>query len=278
VSPTYFAAMKIPVRGQVPTWADVEQGVAGVVISESLARHLWPGEDALGKGISNAQRPPYYRVAAIAADVRSDGLDQPAPEMIYYPLIPLRETRLWGAPNEMSVVVRTTSDHPEALAGAVRRLLAEMDRTVPIANIEPLSAIVSRSMSRVSFAMLLLGIAAAMALVLSAIGVFGAIAFVVSRRRREIGVRIALGARPSRVSARIVLQALRLGVIGTVIGIAGALGATRVLSSLLVGVAASDPWVLAIVSVTVLAVVAVASYLPARRAAGVSPVEALRGD
>ena len=278
VSPSYFAAMNIPLRGSTSTWSEVERGAGGVVISESLARHLWPGEDALGKGISNAQRPPYYRVVGIAADVRSDGLDQPAPEMLYYPLIPLRDTRLWGAPNEMSVVVRSKADHPEALAGSVRRIVAEMDRTVPIANVEPLTAVVTRSMSRVSFATLLLGIAAGMALLLSAIGVFGAIAFVVSRRRREIGVRIALGARPGRVSTRIVLQALRLGAVGVAVGVAAAVATTRVLSSLLVGIAPSDPLVLVIVSAIVLSVVALASYLPARRAARVSPVEALRAD
>jgi putative ABC transport system permease protein len=278
VSPTYFSAMRIPVRGRVPTWNEVEGEMAGVVISESLARHLWPGEDAIGKGISNSQRPPYYRVVGVAGDVRSQGLDQPVSEAIYYPLIPLRGTRLWSPPNELSVIVRTGSGHPETLASSIRRIVGELDRTAPIANIEPLTAIVTRSMSRVSIATLLLGIAAAMALLLSGIGVFGAIAFVVSRRRREIGVRIALGARPDAVSARIVLQALRLGVIGAAIGVAVALVTTRVLRSLLVGVAPSDPIVLVTVSGVVLAVVAVASYLPARRAAGISPVEALRAE
>src|SRR5436305_12748409 len=107
------------------------------------------------------QRPLYYRVVEISGDVRSQGLDQPAPERIYYPLIPLQGTHLWGAPNEMSVVVRSASDRPERLVPSVRRVLADLDRSVPIANAEPLSAIVARSMSRVSFAMLLLGIAAA---------------------------------------------------------------------------------------------------------------------
>jgi predicted lysophospholipase L1 biosynthesis ABC-type transport system permease subunit len=262
----------------VPTWNEVEQETAGVVISESLARRLWPGEDALGKGISNQPRAPYYRVVGIAGDVRSKGLDQPPPEMIYYPLIPLHGTHLWGPPNEMSVVVRTRSDHPEALVPAIRRVLSDLDRDIPIANIEPLEAIVARSMSRVSFATLLLGIAAAMALLLSAIGVFGAIAFLVSRRRREIGVRIALGARPTLVSARIVMRALRLGAIGAAIGVIAAVATTRVLRSLLVGVAPSDPAVLVAVSTIVLGVVAMASYLPARRAAAVPPVEALRAE
>jgi ABC-type antimicrobial peptide transport system permease subunit len=133
-------------------------------------------------------------------------------------------------------------------------------------------------MSRVSFATLLLGISAAMALALSAIGVFGAIAFVVSQRRREIGVRIALGARPASVSGRIVVQALRLGVIGAVLGLVAAVAATRVLGSLLVGITASNPVLLIVIASIVLSVVVMASFLPARRAARVSPVEALRAE
>jgi ABC-type antimicrobial peptide transport system permease subunit len=141
-----------------------------------------------------------------------------------------------------------------------------------------MDVIVARSMARTSFATLLLGISAAMALLLSAIGVFGAIAFVVSQRRREIGVRIALGARPASVSGRIVVQAVRLGVIGAVVGLIAALATTRVLNSLLVGIGPNDPWILIIATAMVLIVVAVASFLPARRASRVSPVEALRAE
>jgi predicted lysophospholipase L1 biosynthesis ABC-type transport system permease subunit len=248
------------------------------VISEALARHYWPNEDPIGKAIGNSSRPPFYRVAGVAGDVHSAGLDQAAPEVIYYPLIPITGSFLWSPPNQMAVVVRTRSDHPAALTESIRRVLNDLDRNVPMANVEPLVAVVSRSMARVAFATLLLGIAAGMALLLSAIGVFGAIAFVVSQRRREIGVRIALGAEPSGVSARIVVQALRLGALGLVIGIAAALATTRLLRSLLIGVAPSDPLSLVLVSVVLLGVVALASYLPAHRAARVSPVEALRAE
>jgi predicted lysophospholipase L1 biosynthesis ABC-type transport system permease subunit len=248
------------------------------VISETLARRLWPGENALGKAISNSTQPPFYRIVGIAGDVRDQGLDQPPQAIIYYPLIPATGTHLWSPPNNVRVVVRTRTENPLALTDGIRRAVAELDPHVPIANLESMDVIVARSMARISFATLLLGISAAMALLLSAIGVFGAIAFVVSQRRREIGVRIALGARPSRVSGRIVVQALRLGVIGTVIGLVAALGTTRVLNSLLVGISASDPWILMIATAMVLSVVAVASFLPARRAARVSPVEALRAE
>jgi putative ABC transport system permease protein len=262
----------------VPSWSDVENHAAGVVVSEALARHFWPGEDALGKSIGNSPKPPFYRVVGIAADVHSAGLDKPAPEIIYYPLIPLTGTSLWSPPGEMAVVVRTRSDNPAALTSSIRRVVSELDRNVPIANVEPLAAVVARSMARVSFAALLLGIAAAMALLLSAIGVFGAIAYLVSQRRREIGVRIALGAEPRGVSAGIVLQAMRLGVVGLVLGLVGMLGTGRVLRSILVGVAPTDPRWLALAAVVVLAVVALASYLPAHRASRVSPAEALRAD
>ncbi|HKW47296.1 MAG TPA: ABC transporter permease [Gemmatimonadaceae bacterium] len=278
VGPSYFQAMHIPLRGRAPTWTETEQGTAGVVISETLARRLWPGEDALGKSIGNASQPPFYRVIGVAADVRDQGLDQPAQAIIYYPLIPATGTHLWGPANNVRVVLRTSNDNPLALTDGIRRAVAELDPHVPIANLESMGVIVARSMARISFATLLLGISAAMALLLSAIGVFGAIAFVVSQRRREIGVRIALGARPASVSGRIVVQALRLGVIGAVLGVIGALATTRVLNSLLVGISASDPWILIIVTAILLAVVAVASFLPARRAGRVSPVEALRAE
>ena len=277
-APDYFAAMGIPVRGRVPTWSQVEQGAAGVVISEILARRFWPNEDALGKTISNSTRPPFYRVVGVAGDVRDQGLDQPPQAIIYFPLIPIPGTYLWGAPRNARVVVRTRSDNPLALSDGIRRAVTELDPHVPIANLESMAAIVARSMARTSFATLLLGISAAMALLLSAIGVFGAIAFVVSQRRREIGVRIALGAKPASVSGRIVVQAVRLGVIGAVLGIIAALATTRVLNSLLVGINASDPWILVIATAIVLSVVAVASFLPARRASRVSPVEALRAE
>jgi predicted permease len=278
VGPTYFAVMHIPVRGRTPTWAETEQGSAGVVISETLARRLWPGEDALGKTISNSTQPPFYRVVGVAGDVRDQGLDQPPQAIIYYPLIPATGTHLWSPPNNVRVVVRTGNDNPLALADGIRRAVADLDPHVPIANLESMDAIVARSMARTSFATLLLGISAAMALLLSAIGVFGAIAFVVSQRRREIGVRIALGARPASVSGRIVVQAVRLGVIGAVVGLIAALATTRVLNSLLVGIGPNDPWILIIATAMVLIVVAVASFLPARRASRVSPVEALRAE
>jgi predicted permease len=278
VAPTYFGALRIPVRGRVPTWTETEQGAAGVVVSETLARRFWPGEDALGKSISNTTKPPFYRVVGIAGDVRDQGLDQPPQAIIYFPLMPATGTHLWSPPNDMRVVVRSRSSRPTAIVDGIRRAVADLDARVPIANIEPMETIVARSMARVSFATLLLGISAAMALALSAIGVFGAIAFVVSQRRREIGVRIALGARPASVSGRIVTQALRLGVVGTVLGVVAAIAATRVLGSLLIGITASDPVLLTVVTLIVLSVVAIASFLPARRAARVSPVEALRAE
>jgi predicted permease len=278
VAPTYFGALRIPVRGRVPTWSETEQGAAGVVVSETLARRFWPGEEALGKSISNTTKPPFYRVVGVAGDVRDQGLDQPPQAIIYFPLMPATGTHLWSPPNDMRVVVRTSSARPAAIVDGIRRAVAELDARVPIANIEPMEVIVARSMARISFATLLLGISATMALALSAIGVFGAIAFVVSQRRREIGVRIALGARPASVSGRIVVQALRLGVIGAVLGLVAAVAATRLLGSLLVGITASNPVLLIVVALIVLSVVAIASFLPARRAARVSPVEALRAE
>lgn len=277
VSPGFFRAMGITVSGQAPTWNDVNDRSGAVVVSRALADRLWPGQDPVGKGIrGNGWGKPFYRVVGVANDVRYQGLDKPATAIVYFPFLPIKGAPLWGAERSVTLVIRSTSAAPERLAPAVRRTVGEIDKNIPIANIRTMETVVAKSMARTSLTMLLLVVAGGMALVLAAVGLYGTISYIVSRRTREIGIRVALGAHVARVVRGVAFQSLRLAAIGVVVGLGFALLLTRLLSSLLFGVSATDPLVLLAVSALLLAVALAASYLPARRASRVDPVIALR--
>jgi len=277
VAPGYFRTMGITVRGSTPTWDDVEHHTAGVVVSRALAARIWPGEDPIGKGVNSGGRPPFYRVVGVAEDVRADGLEQPPLEEVYYPVQPIPGRSLW-ATQEMTVVVRTRTVQPEQLTAAIRRTVAGLDSSVPIGNVQTMKQVVARSMNDTSFILLLLGVAGGMALLLSAVGIYGVIAYIVGQRRPEIGVRMALGASAARVGGQVVLQSLRLAAVGVALGLLGAVAVTRLLRSMLFEVSATDPFVLSAVALLLVAIAALASYVPARRAAHVDPVEALRAE
>jgi len=248
-------------------------------VTRALARRLWPGEDAIGRGIKCCQPgPPYYRVVGVADDVRGGGLDQPPTEAVFFPVVPLKGTVLWSPQRSMSVLVRTSLDDPAAITPAVRRVLAQLDPSVPLGSAEPMSRIVAKSLARTSFTLLLLGVAAAMALALSAVGIYGVISYVVGQRRGEIGIRMALGAPVAQVKRLVVLQSVRLAALGVGLGLVAAVASTRVLASLLFEVSPTDPRVLALVAVALVGLAAAASYVPARRASRVDPAEALRAE
>ena len=279
VSPGYFEALGIPVRGRTPTWDETDRGLAGVVITEALAARLWPGEDPIGRGVKgNGAEPPFYRVVGVVGDLHAAGLDQPPVSAVFYPMVPMEGAPLWSPPRSMSLFVRTQLDNPVSLVPAVRRAMAEIDPEIPIANAQAMDQVMAQSMARTSFTMLLLGAAAAMSLLLSAVGIYGVISYIVGQRRGEIGIRIALGARASQVATLIVGQSVRLALAGIVIGLLGAYAATSLLESLLFGVSATDPLTLATVPLVLLVLAVAASYAPARRAAGVHPAEALRAE
>jgi putative ABC transport system permease protein len=283
VLPGYFEALGIHVRGATPTWSDLERRADGAVISQALAERLWPGEDPVGRRLISFQDgPPWYTVVGVAADVRADGLDQPPVQAVYYPVRRPDAEGYWGpnAQRSMGFVVRTTLDRPELLTPAVRGLLREMDPEVPLSLSRTMPDVImsSPTMARTSFTMLLLGLAAFMALFLSAVGLYGVIAYLVGRRRAEIGVRMALGARVSEVARMVVLQSVRLAALGIVVGVGGALILTSSLQSLLYDVVPADPFILALVSIVLLMVAVMASAVPASRAARTDPSEALRAD
>lgn len=284
VTPGFFRAMGIDVRGAAPDWTATERRVAGAVITDALAARLWPDADALGHGITSCesggcQAHWYSPVVGVARGVRDAGLDQPPPEILYSPLTPVAADTFPGEiPRAMTVVLRSTEADPTRYVPAIRQAVAELEPAAAVGMPLPMRDLVSASMARVAFTTTLLSVAAGMALVLAAVGLYGTLAYVVGLRRREIGVRIALGAGTSAVRGLVVRQSAGLAAAGVAIGLVGALATTRLLRSLLFEVSPGDPAVLA-VGVAVLGGVAVlASYVPARRASRVDPVDALRAE
>ena len=277
--PGYFSTLGIPVRGRVPTWTDVDAQSGAVVVSKALADHMWPGEDPIGKELRpNGSGEPWYHVVGVTGDVLTRGLDQPPSEIVYYPMVPIEGAPLWSPPTRMTIAIRTRNADPLPLAPAARRIVTALDREVPVANVQTMETIVDRSTAKTTFAMLLLAIAGTMALVLSAVGIYGVISYTVAERRPEIGVRMALGAQATQVGRMVVAQSLRVSAVGIAIGLAGALATTRVLQSLLFGVSPTDPLTLGGVTVVLVMLGALAAYAPARRATRVDPVEVLRRD
>ncbi len=280
-APGYFEALGMPLReGRFFERGDVDQPARGaVVVSETFAQRFWPGQSALGKrltpGIAVGDKTKWYMIVGVVGDVRDDGLAQEPPAMAYYPTVPIPESENQWTIRTMSVAVRAGVD-PMSLAAAARQAVWDIDPRIPIANMRTTGDIVSRSMARTSFTMLLLAIAAGVALLLGAVGIYGVISYVVSQRTREIGVRMALGAKERDVSLMVVRQGVLVSSVGVGLGLVAALGLTRLMGTLLFGVSATDPLTFGVLGLFLLGVAMVASLIPARRAAAVQPVEALR--
>jgi putative ABC transport system permease protein len=290
VTPGYFDALGLPLlEGRVLDEADHAQPTrAAVVVSRAFAERFWPGERAIGKGVGPSGRTvaPLYRVVGVVDDVPKRAVDGQPPLSedaiaIYYPAVHNPDTPgFWGWwwPGDMSLIVRTELDDPTSVLPAVRRAITELDPEIPIANARTMQDDIDAQMADVSFVSLLIGIAAAVALALAAVGLYGVIAYVVSKRTREIGTRLAIGAHPSAVVRGVVGRTLLLVGLGLVLGIPLALGASRVGRGLLVGIEPTAPMAYAIAVVLLTTVALAASWLPARRAAKVDPVEALRSE
>jgi putative ABC transport system permease protein len=278
-APGYFDALGTPVRGVVPGWQEHENGAAGAIVTRALAERFWPGEDALGKGIrGNGNQPPFYRIVGIAGDIRADGLDRAPVEAVFFPAVPIPGAGLWGNFGAKAYVVRTAGTRAEDLVPAVRRILAELDGEVPASAFATLEDVVARSgsVARAALAMLLLGVAAAMALLLAAVGLGGAIAYIVAQRRQEFGIRMALGAEGRTVAGMVLRQALAVTGAGLLLGLLGALAVNRVLAALLFEVRPNDPLTLGAVALLLVAVAMAAAWVPARQATRVDPADGLR--
>ncbi|HZI40384.1 MAG TPA: FtsX-like permease family protein, partial [Gemmatimonadaceae bacterium] len=279
VTPGYFETLRIPVRGRAPDWSETALGGASAVVSGAFADRFWPDRDAIGRGVKCCNgSPPFYRISGITGPVRTHGLDRSPGQVVYFPMIPFATNPgIEGLPIFMRMVVRTSGARTDAVVPAIRRVVTELDPQVPITDVVPMEQLLATSLARRSFTMMLLATAAALALILSAVGIYGVISYVVAQRRGEIGIRMALGARTRQVRGLVVRQSLSLAAVGVAIGLAAAMATTRVLGALLFGVSPTDPLVLAVATVLLMTLAALASYFPARRASQVDPVETLRG-
>ena len=275
VSPGYFETMGIPwLKGRVFTEQDRAESTGVVVVSEMTARRLWPGEDPIGKRIGgwSTDREPqrkWVQIIGVVKDVRQFELAADPKLQMYLPY----EQAHFFEPR--ALIVRTDVD-PMSLAKTVRRTVWEIDKDQPVSDISSMEEVVSQSVARQRFSMLLLGVFAGLALLLAAVGIYGVMSYSVAQRTREIGIRIALGAQRSDVLKMTVGEGLRLVSTGVVIGLAAALILTRVMSSLLFGVSANDPTTFITISLILVSVAVLASFVPALRATRVDPMFALR--
>lgn len=270
ITPGYFQALRIPVlEGRALEPGDGDDGFHAVVVNRSFAQHWWPEASALGKRIRLGEDTDWSEIVGVVADVRFRSLEQPPQDAVYFPV------PTGSAGRAMSLAVRTGAD-PRAFMTTVRREVWAMDPNLPIADPRAMSDILADSMERTSFTMIMLGIAAAVALLLGTLGIYGVISYAVSRRTRELGIRIALGATAGRVRRTVVREGLVLAGAGVVIGTVAAATLSGILGGLLYEVSASDPLTYALVAGVLMAGAALASYVPARRASAIDPMEALR--
>jgi putative ABC transport system permease protein len=270
----YFRVMQIPLlAGRDFTPQDKEDTPLVGVINQSLAQQFFPNEDPIGKRVRWArdEQVNWITVIGVAGDVKHFGFDQPDEPTLYTPYA--QTNRAWK--RWMSLVVRGGSD-TAALAGAVKSRIWKVDPMIPATKVRMMSEVTAEANSARRFNMLLLSIFAGVALLLSAVGIYGVISYAVTQRTHEIGVRVALGARPRDVMKLVLGQGMVLASIGAGIGLAAAFASTRLMSTLLFGVGATDPMTFGVIALLLMAVALLACYIPARRATKVDPMTALR--
>jgi hypothetical protein len=269
----YFRTMGIDLlRGRPFAANAVEAEVSNVVLSKSAADLLWPNQDPIGRRLKREDLASWHSVVGVVEDVLQYDFRLQAEPLVYYPLVgPTPESWTITTP---AYVIKTS--RAEEIAPEVRALVREVSPSAPMYRVFTMAGLASDSMVDLEFTMLTLGIASALALVLGAVGLFGVLSFVVAERTQEIGVRMALGAQARQVRRMVLSQGARVAALGVVLGALGAVAATRALGSLLFGVAALDLGTFAVMSLAMVAVALLASYLPARRASSVDPIVALR--
>jgi predicted permease len=264
------------VAGRDLTWTEVYDVRPVVLVSENLAREVWGSPaDALGKRIRvGGPQSPWREVIGVAQDVRDDSVDAAAPAIVYFSALFSRD----GVTRATTFVVRSPLAGTAAFLQQVRQAVWANNPTLPVGATQTMRDVYERSLARPTFTLLMLGLAGGVALALGFIGIYGLISYTVTQRRREIGIRLALGAQQAEVRRRFVRHGVILTSVGVGIGVGAAVAVTRLMTSLLFEVSPLDPLTYVAVAVLLVMAAAVASYMPARRASAVQPVEALAAD
>jgi predicted permease len=279
-SPGYAAAVGARlIAGRDITWAETYSHAAVALVSENLAREWWgDARQAVGKRIRTTLNDDWREVVGVLEDMRDDGIDQKAPAITYWPLWQTN----WAGPGyvtrSLAFVIRTSRAGSAALDRELQQSVASVNASLAVADPKTLETVYERSLSRTSFTLALLAIAAGMALLLGLVAIYGVVSYSVSERRREIGIRLALGAQPRQVTGLFVRNGVAVACIGAACGLAGALALSRLMRSLLFEVSPADPLTYVAALVGLVSAAAIASYLPARRATRVDPVESLRAE
>jgi hypothetical protein len=279
VSPGLLAAMGNRLTaGRDFTWTETVQHLPVAMVSENLARELWQEPRlALGKQIRENLTGPWREVIGVVADEHSDGMQANPPAAAWYPLFMNDfEGNSLNVRRTTSYIVRSGRAASPALLTDVRNAVWALNPNLPVANVRTLGQIYERSMARTSFTLVMLAIAGAMALLIGLVGIYGVISYLAAQRTREIGIRLALGARQTELARMFVTEGVRLGVIGVGFGLGAAFAVSRLLQTLLFGVSALDPLTWAAMSAGLITAAAIASYVPAMRAARIDPSTALR--
>jgi predicted permease len=278
VSPGYFQALGTRlVAGRDFTWKEIYDLRLDVIVSENFAREEWgSAAAAIGKRIQQGSSLPWYQVIGVAQDLRQNGVDQRAPAIVYWPVFTVGPWLF--PPRSVTFAVRSSRAGTQAFLNEVEEAVSSVDGELPVAAPRTMQEIYSKSLARTSFTLLMLGIAAAMALALGIIGIYGVISYAVSQRTREIGIRMALGAQKGELRMMFMRSALALTGIGIAIGLGAAFAVSRLMRSLLVGVSPLDPLSFAAVPLILAVAAVLASFLPASRATAVNPVDALKAD
>jgi predicted permease len=275
-SENYFRALGIPlVQGRFFSQGDSKDAPAVWIINQAMAKRYWPNEDAVGKRITFADNPnskDWVTIVGVVGDVKDKPNSPGAEPAFWWPL-----PQAWRVFDQMSIVVRANGD-PELLVNAVRKEVERLDPTLPLADVRTMDQIADAGVATPRFAFLLVGLFAALAIVLAAIGTYGVIAYSVSQRIPEFGLRLALGAPPSGLLRLVLAQGAQLAVSGAVLGIVVALTLARVLRSMIYNVSPADPLTFTAVGLMVIGIALLACYLPARRATKANPMVALRAE
>ena len=270
VSPGYLKAMGMRLRGRDFTWEDNDKGEGAVILNESAARGLWPGEDAIGKMAVVGKKD--VRVIGVIADVRDTNMEGRSGWQMYLPMM----QKDWG-PDGAVLVIRTKLP-PQQLADSVMRTLRQINPNQAAVEFKPLQRLVDHALSPRQFFMMLVGVFAALGLVLASLGIYGVISYSVTRRTQEIAVRMALGASPGNVQMGVLSKTLRMASVGIAVGAIASIAVANLIASLLFGTAPTDPVTFVAMAVLLGVVAAMAGYLPARRASRINPMVALRNE